>query len=181
VFYWDEVAWRQRGLDIDGEAAFDQSGYSVSLSSDGSIVAIGATGNGATFFPRGHVRVFYWDEVAWRQRGADIDGERAFDASGFSVSLSSDGTIVAIGATGNNGNGVDSGHVRVFYWDEVAWRQRGADIDGEARRDESGWSVSLSSDGSVVVIGAPLNDGIDAPSNSQRGHVRVFTFGKVLS
>ena len=36
------VRWRQLGDDIDGEAADDQSGCSVSLSADGSIVAIGA-------------------------------------------------------------------------------------------------------------------------------------------
>ena len=30
------------GADIDGEAAYDESGHSVSLSADGSIVAIGA-------------------------------------------------------------------------------------------------------------------------------------------
>ena len=34
--------WMQLGQDIDGEAAGDQSGYSVSLSSDGTTVAIGA-------------------------------------------------------------------------------------------------------------------------------------------
>ena len=37
-----EQSWNQLGSDIDGEAAGDESGYSVSLSSDGSIVAIGA-------------------------------------------------------------------------------------------------------------------------------------------
>ena len=39
--------WTQQGSDIDGEAASDQSGYSVSLSSDGSTVAIGAYGTTA--------------------------------------------------------------------------------------------------------------------------------------
>jgi hypothetical protein len=34
--------WMQLGLDIDGEVAEDQSGFGVSLSADGSIVAIGA-------------------------------------------------------------------------------------------------------------------------------------------
>jgi hypothetical protein len=34
--------------------------------------------------------------------------------------------------------------------------QQGADIDGEAANDQSGWSVSLSSDGTTVAIGAPL-------------------------
>ena len=39
------VSWVQLGLDIDGEAAGDQSGTSVSLSSDGNRLAIGARYN----------------------------------------------------------------------------------------------------------------------------------------
>ena len=34
-------SWSQLGFDIDGEAAGDESGYSVSLSSDGRMAAIG--------------------------------------------------------------------------------------------------------------------------------------------
>ena len=40
--------------------------------------------------------------------GADIDGEAANDHSGWSVALSSDGTILAVGAWLNDGNGYDS-------------------------------------------------------------------------
>ena len=51
-------------------------------------------------------------------RGADIDGEAASDYSGTSVSLSSDGTTVAIGAPYNDGaNGSNSGHVRIYSYD----------------------------------------------------------------
>ena len=49
-----------------------------------------------------------------RQQGLDIDGEAAGDFSGYSVSLSSDGSTVAIGANGNDGAGSDAGHVRVY-------------------------------------------------------------------
>jgi hypothetical protein len=38
----------------------------------------------------------------------------ANDQSGSSVSLSSDGSTVAIGATKNDGNGSDAGHVRIY-------------------------------------------------------------------
>tara|TARA_R110002074_G_scaffold384139_1_gene564692 strand:- start:1005 stop:1127 length:123 start_codon:yes stop_codon:yes gene_type:complete len=34
-----------------------------------------------------------------------------------------------------------------------SWNQLGIDIDGEAADDESGWSVSLSNDGTIVAIG----------------------------
>lgn len=50
----------------------------------------------------------------WTQLGADIDGEAAGDWSGWSISLSSDGSVLAVGAVQNDGNGNDSGHVRVY-------------------------------------------------------------------
>ena len=49
--------------------------------------------------------------------------------------------------------------------------QLGADIDGEAANDLSGWSVSLSSDGSTVAIGA-TGDPVNAANSS--GHVRIY-------
>ena len=167
------AVFSQIGNDIDGEADYDESGTSVSLSSDGTIVAIGAPGNGvdANGDPssRGHVRVYqYTSGNTWDQLGADIDGEADSDFSGTSVSLSSDGTRVAIGALVNDGNGLSSGHVRVYQYTSGNWTQLGADIDGEATDDQSGKSVSLSSDGTTVAIGAPGN-GVDA-----NGHVRIY-------
>ena len=48
------------------------------------------------------------------QIGSDIDGDAEGDYSGESVSLSSDGTRLAIGASSNSENGDNSGHVRIF-------------------------------------------------------------------
>jgi Flp pilus assembly pilin Flp len=169
-------AQTQVGADINGEAANDQSGFSVSMSSDGSVVAIGATRNNGNGLASGHVRVYQNVSGAWTQVGADINGEAADDLSGFSVSMSSDGSVVAIGAIGNNGNGSVSGHVRVYQNVSGTWTQVGADINGEAASDQSGISVSMSSDGSVVAIGATRNDG----NGSNSGHVRVYNLAAVL-
>ena len=175
----DESDWVKLGNDIVGEDGNDMAGWSVSLSSDGKIVAIGAKYNrGATFYNswNGHVRVYQLkdDESDWEKFGNDIDGEASGDnMAGWSVSLSSDGKTVAVGAKGNdNSNGSDSGHVRVYKFDDVTsdWRKLGDDIDGEAATDYSGYSVSLSSDGKTVAIGAPYNDG----NGSNSGHVRVY-------
>jgi hypothetical protein len=65
----------------------------------------------------------------------DIDAEAAGDESGYSVSLSSDGTIMAFGARLNDGTGTDAGHVRVFKNVSGEWTQIGRDIDGEAEGD----------------------------------------------
>ncbi len=162
--------WTQIGADIDGEAVDDQSGTSVSLSSDGSTVAIGAPNNDENGSNSGHVRVYKNNSGVWTQIGADINGEEASDRSGSSVSLSYDGSIVAIGAPANAENGSDSGHVRVYKNNSGVWTQIGTDIDGEEADDQSGASVSLSFDGSTVAIGAPYNNG----NGSTSGHVRVY-------
>ena len=90
------------------------------------------------------------------------------------MSLSSDGTEVAIGAWGNDATGDTAGHVRVYEWNSgtSSWDQKGGDIDGEAAGDFSGVSVSLSSDGAKVAIGAYDNDGANG---LESGHVRVYS------
>ena len=169
-------SWIQLGFDIDGAAAGDLSGWSVSLSSNGSRVAIGAINNYGNDFHSGHVRIYEYSTPGivggiWNKIG-DIGGEAAGDESGYSVSLSSDGTIVAIGAPDNDVNGNDSGHVRVYEYSTLGivggiWNQLGLDIDGAAAGDQSGYSVSLSSDGNIVAIGAPKNNS---------GNVRVYEY-----
>ena len=64
-----------------------------------------------------------------------------------------------LGLIYNDGNGSSSGHVRVYEYSSSSWSQLGSDIDGEASSDQSGWSVSLSRDGTTVAIGAKGNDG----------------------
>ena len=177
IYSYNGSAWSQLGSDIDGEAANDQSGISVSLSADGRTVAIGGykndAGNASATDNRGHVRIYSYSGSAWSKLGSDIDGEAAGDLSGVSVSLSADGQTVAIGAPDNDGNGNYSGHVRIFSYNGSVWSQLGLDIDGEAAGDYSGYSVSLSADGRTVAIGAYANDAGNA-SDDNRGHVRIY-------
>jgi len=170
VFRDNNGTWEQIGDDIDGENPGDASGISVSLNSDGSVVAIGAVGNDDNGYYSGHVRVFENNSGTWIQIGDDIDGEDSGDESGRSVSLNSDGSVLAIGSPGNSNNGNRSGHVRVYKYISGAWTQIAENIEGAAEGDEFGCAVSLSSDGSIFAAGAHKNDGngIDA------GHVRIF-------
>ena len=157
----NNLVWTKRGNNIDGEVANDLFGSSVSLSEDGNTVAIGAPQNDATGANAGHVRIYAFADASpskWTQIG-NIDGE-AGDEYGSSVSLSSDGNTVAIGAPQNDATGANAGHVRIYAFADASpskWTQIG-NIDGEAG-DEYGSSVSLSSDGNTVAIGAPKNDG----------------------
>ncbi|MDO5978611.1 T9SS type A sorting domain-containing protein [Flavivirga spongiicola] len=182
VYKKTPTSWTQVANDIYGEADSDLSGWSVSLSSDGSVVAIGAPLNdgkdpNGTTNNSGHVRVYKNISGVWTQIGSDIDGETASDQSGYSVSLSSDGSMVAISAPGHDGNGINSGHVQVYKNTSGVWTQAGNDIDGEATADRSGDSVSLSSDGSMVAIWTSLN-GSDI--NLSPEHIRVYKYESLV-
>lgn len=162
--------YTQMGSDIDGAAANDNFGFSISLSQDGSRIAIGAPNNDDAGQDAGQVRVYEWNGGSWTQVGTVINGEQALDRFGFDVALSSDGTRLAVGAIFNAGNGINAGHVRVFEENAGIWTQLGADIDGEGAGDNSGVSVALSADGNRVVVGGPANDDAGAAA----GHARVY-------
>jgi len=163
--------WTQIGQDIDGEAGSDNLGYSVSLSSDGTTVAIGIPYGYGNTIHSGYIRVFKNIDGTWTQIGQDIDGEARGDKAGWSVSLSSDGSIVATSFPGNDENGTDSGQVRVFKNIGGTWTQIGQNIDGEEPLDLCGISVSLSSDGAVVAVSSVVSEGINGFG---AGQVRVF-------
>ena len=168
-------SWTQIGTDIDGEAEGDMSGTSVSLSSSGKIVAIGSPRNKDNGNMYGQVEIYENVNNAWIQVGNDIVGEGIGDYFGNSVSINSMGDILAIGAFFNDASGSavngNFGHVRVFKNSGGSWIQVGQDIDGEAKEDRSGYSVSINASGDVVAIGAPYNDG----SGTDAGHLRVYT------
>jgi hypothetical protein len=177
VYQYINNAWAQIGDDINGEETRNTFGEAVSLSADGTIVAIGAPYNdGVNGTDSGHVSVYEYINNAWTKLGGDIDGEAEGDQSGSSVSLSADGTIVAIGAPNNAGLGSRAGHVRVYQYINNAWAQIGDDLDGKSNRDQSSDGLSLISDGTpdgtIVAIGASNNDS----SANNAGHVRVYNY-----
>ncbi len=108
--------WSLLGDPIDGEAAGDYSGSSVSISQDGTIVAVGAYGNDAGGTNAGHTSIWQYSNGSWSQLGDDIDGDAAGDYFGVAVSLSDDGSTVVIGASGDDYGGTDSGSVSMFSY-----------------------------------------------------------------
>jgi hypothetical protein len=105
------------------------------------------------------------------QLGEDLVGQAAGDKFGKSVALSSDGVIFAVGAVESDGNGPNSGQVRVYQFVDDVWQQLGSSLYGEAEADEFG-RVALSADGAILAVGALYNQG----TGCRAGHVRVFQF-----
>lgn len=161
IFEYDEAGhtWTQLGSDLVGEIADDDDGifgissgrfgHSVSLNDDGNIVAVGAP------YANLGVAIFRLENGQWMKLGETITAP-AYKAAlhGWSVSLSSDGLVVAIGGPTNEDNWDEAGACRIYEFVNNKWQQRGQAILGEQRSGLLGTSVSLSGDASTVAIGA---------------------------
>ncbi len=155
IFQYISNAWTQIGNDIDGEAANDNSGLAISLNAAGTIIAIGAPENDDGGTNSGHVRVYQNNANVWMQIGSDIDGNSSGDAFGESVSLSADGTTLAIGASGVITNLGVVGQVKVYQNSSGVWTPIGNAINGIDEFGAFGSVVTLSSNGNILAVSAP--------------------------
>ncbi len=167
VFEFNSGNWIQKGSDIDGEYAGDNSGISVSINSDASIVAVGANLNGILGVYKGHVRIYEYINTDWIQLGNDIDGEADRDGFGHSVSIDSVGHTVVVGAPGNSNNVNGAGQAKVYNYLSGSWIQSGNDFYGDSIENYLGVSTSVSSNGETVAFGA-------SSDYSGPGYVKVF-------
>jgi hypothetical protein len=165
VFEWNGSNWLQKGIDIDGATPVNSLGSTLSLDANGTtFIASGRDGSNGSI---GSVKTYSWNGTNWVQKGSTISGVNGSDFFGTSVDINADGSTIIAGTTGA---GVIPGYAKVFKFIGGAWVQQGTDIIGEVNGDQFGRSSSISSNGSIVAVGTPFNDGngVDA------GHVRVF-------
>ncbi len=189
--------------------ANDAFGHGVALSSDGSTLAVSAyveasaaTGidgdqadNSAS--QAGAVYVFVRSGMTWRQQAyLKASNTDEHDSFGDRVALSADGSILAVGAAGEDSaaigvggdqaddTAVNAGAVYVFARSGATWSQqaylKASNAEGG---DIFGRSVALSGDGSTLAVGAAGEDsaatgiGGDQADNSTpaAGAVYVYT------
>ena len=188
------------GPSIIGTAAFDGFGDPVAISDDGTIVAIGAKGNGDVGDDSGMVRVYTQfdhtteesivdssdtppEGVVWRQLGNAVFGENAGDQFAHSgIAMSGSGKRIAVGATYYNATApnstdllVNAGNVRVFELvGGIRWEQVGSSMNGRASGDLFGRAVAMSRDGKVIA-GSSYNSN---ENGNYSGNVMIFRENK---
>ena len=174
VYQFDQQ-WTQLGNDLVADTNDQRFGQTISLSDDGTILAIGVPRvSGYT----GYVQVFQYVVDTWVQIGDNILGEEGSDFFGESISISPSGTYLAVGARSNNvgsgnfGSLNSAGHVRVFQYLNGQWQQIGSDIDGTDRNQELGTAVSISENGNFVAARSNPN---------YPDHAEVFVYQKTVS
>ena len=148
VYTYNGTDWTQLGSDLDGELG-DNQGTSVTLSSDGTTLAVGSRHHDNY---RGRTRIYSYNGTDWTQLGSALDGDDEGDQTGVLLSLSSDGKAVAIGGREISGDS-RIGHVMIYNYNGTSWSQVGSDIVGEATNvSNKPTAVSLSSDGTTLAV-----------------------------
>jgi hypothetical protein len=176
VFTWSGTAWSQQAyVKASNTGSGDWFGSSLALSNDGTTMAVGAPyeasdatgidGNQANNAANqsGAVYVFNRSGTFWFQQAyVKASNTGAQDAFGASLTLSGDGTTLAVGAPEEDSNGnqadnsaLNSGAVYVFTRSGTAWSQQAyvKASNGEAG-DSFGSSLALSSAGTTLAVGA---------------------------
>lgn len=176
VFRKGATAWAQEAvLSPSGVAAYDTFGYSVALSTDGNTLLVGAPGVDASSTERdtGAAYVFRRTASTWAEEATLTTPLAPGDALGWTVALSGDGQLAAVGApfedsdaSGVNGGVTNpagqpsSGAVFLFAASGASWsRTAFVKASNRSLNDNFGRAVALSRDGKTLVVGAEGEDG----------------------
>mmetsp|Transcript_1118 Transcript_1118/g.2676 ORF Transcript_1118/g.2676 Transcript_1118/m.2676 type:complete len:474 (+) Transcript_1118:1781-3202(+) len=141
---------------IFGESSGEEFGCAVSISQYGNEIVVGSrSGMGLT----GAMRVFRRTNNTWAIQGDPIFGVSEGGQAGWSVAISGDGQIVAMGIPKGGANGGGSVTAFKFGLDEISndmvWIPYGNPVDGLVNGEETGYSIALSRDGGTLAVGSP--------------------------
>lgn len=168
VFNRDGVTWtEQQKIQGSNTSGSDEFGTSVAINSEGDYIIVGAP---AKTSDTGSAYVFIRNGVTWTEQQILTASDAAtINFYGFSVSINSDGSYVAVGAYGNNDGGTNSGAVYIYLRSNTTWsEQQKLKANVPAASALFGQSVCLNSIGNYIAIGTP-------GETSNTGSVYIFT------
>ena len=181
VYVRSGTSWSQQAyIKASNAEASDSFGRSLSLSVAGNTLAVGASGedSNATGIngdqsdnsagTSGAAYVFVRSGTSWSQQAyVKASNTEASDRFGLAVSLSADGSALAVGASGEDSNaaGINgdqsdnsasgSGAAYVFVRSGAMWSQQAyAKASNTGGDDQFGAAVGLSADGNTLAVGA---------------------------
>lgn len=150
-------------------------GKAISISADGSRLAIGNRGSDTNSNGRGKVKVYEFNGTSWVQLGGDIVGSATSLAFGWAVSLSDNGNRLAISDPSYQKiephRTLVTGQVKVYELQGNNWVPLGNNIIGKGYMDWAGRSISLSGDGNTLAV---KTRGYDGSKRKYEGSVQVY-------
>lgn len=133
-------------------------GSGFAISRNAAVMAVGETGVGATYISG--VYIYDWISAGWVQRGGKLIGSTIYmgERFGASIALNATGTIMVVGAPRESLGATQQGAVFTYDWNGSDWVERSQILTPPGSGTDYygyGQCVALSSDGSVLAVGAP--------------------------
>ena len=153
-------------------------GSGVSLNGVGNVLAVGAHFSDGSISNCGAAYVFTRSGTTWTQQAQLIDDQVTTSTFGNWVRTNKDGSVIAVGAYQDDGDGANGGAVYVFdrKGDYTQWELRNKlyhyPTDGTSRNsDYLGYEVAIDNSGTTIMSGAYSQD----QQSGSGGAVYFFT------
>ena len=172
---WSEQA---KLLASDG-ANGDYFGVSVAISGDGNTVIVGTQNDNEKGTDAGSAYIYTRSSGTWSYQTKLLASDGAAnDWFGSSVAISGDGNTAIVGTyRDDNDKGINAGGVYIYTRTNGTWSEQTKLVASDGTtNDNFGVSVSISSDGNTVVVGA-YRDDIDRGTDVGGAYVYTRTNG----
>jgi hypothetical protein len=179
IFTRSGTTWNeQQKIQASDKQGGDNFGRSVSISSDGNTVIVGAEGEDTGGGDAGAAYIFTRSGTTWtQQKKIQASDKQGGDGFGYSVAISGNGNTAIVGASGEDtvvGTNTiyDTGAAYIFTRSGTTWNeQQKIRASDKEQNDRFGYSVAISDDGNTAIVGA-LYEGT---GGGQAGAAYIFT------
>ena len=152
----------------------DKLGYAISVTSDGKRLVIGAPNHepGSKLPNYGAAYIYYNNNNVWNIEAKLFASDKTIDANfGNSVSISSNGEVIAVGApNANNGAVSKTGKIYIFRRYGKGWTQQYVLDKYNTNNANFGISVEVSKFGNRVLCGSNIN------LTTKKGEVTILEY-----
>jgi hypothetical protein len=160
IYQWNGTAWNYSSNLTSTNTIGDQFGKSLALSSNASVIVVGAPGSN---FNQGAAFVYTYVNNSWEQQ-AKFTPHSSNQSFGSNVAISLDGNTIAVSAHGSNQS---QGGAYIYRWVAPNWTQDTfLTTSGESNL---GLNMILAQDGNTVLLPNPS-------SNNSQGTVLAYKY-----
>jgi hypothetical protein len=174
IYTYSSGSWSQEAkIQAATNSGGDNFGHIVSMSSDGTKVIVGAPYQDAAATNAGAAYIYTYSGGSWGSEVRIVAPDaQASDLFGQGVAISGDGTKVIVGAHSEAAGGNYAGAAYIFTYSGSSWDTGTKIVAADAQAEDNfGYAVSMNSDGTRVLVGAPYEDHIN-----QAGAAYIFTY-----